>query len=78
MIELNWGHPMTLVLSSEGDTKKITTIEQAHYWLQRKWPVADRARDAALSQLEAAMECLVSVASARKAFHSAAETAGFS
>ncbi|OWU85356.1 hypothetical protein ATO6_08495 [Oceanicola sp. 22II-s10i] len=76
-MELDWGHSMTLVLSDAGDTKRITTIEQAHHWLKRKWPVADRARETALVQVEAAMECLVSVTSARKAFRLAADSAGF-
>lgn len=33
MMELNWGKPLTYVVSRDGDTKKFTTIEQARYWL---------------------------------------------
>lgn len=67
---------MTFVVSPDGGTKKITTIEQAKYWLRKNWPVADRDRDLALDQIDAAMHCLVTVGAARKAFFSAAETAG--
>jgi len=69
---------MKLVLSEQSETIRISTIEQARYWLKRKWPTADRTRDFALSQVEAAMECLISVTSARRAFLSAAKSAGFS
>lgn len=64
-------------MSPHGDIQKITTAEQAHYWLQEKWPVADHARDRALQQVEAAMDCMVSVGTARRAFISAAKSAGF-
>mgnify|MGYP000631003265 CR=1 FL=1 len=67
---------MTLVVSPQGDTQNITTIEQALYWLRKKWPVTDRNRDLALDYIDAAMHCLVTVGSARKSFLSAAETAG--
>lgn len=77
MIEIHWGEPLSFVVSPEGDVQKFTTIEQAHYWLRRKWPVADLAQDRALDQLDAAMNCLASVGSARRAFISAARTAGF-
>lgn len=77
MIEINWGHPMTVVVSPNGNTQKISTIEQACYWLRKKWPVSDRKRDFALDQIDAAMHCLVPVGTARKAFISAARTAGF-
>lgn len=40
MIEINWGKPMTFVVSPTGDTTKFTTIEQAYYWIREKWPVA--------------------------------------
>ena len=46
MIEINWGTPLTYVVSQDGDTKKFTTIEQARYWLRKKWPVADHHRPA--------------------------------
>lgn len=77
MIEINWGSPLTFVVSQDGDTKKFTTIEQAYYWLRKKWPVADHDRDRALEQVDAAMHCLATVTAARKAFISAAKTAGF-
>ena len=77
MIEVSWGTPLSLVVSPEGEVQKFTTIEQAVYWLRRKWPVADTARGRALEQLDAAMHCLVSVGSARRAFLAAARTAGF-
>lgn len=77
MMEIHWGQPLSFVTSPEGEIQKFSTIEQARYWLRSKWPVSDEARDRALEQLEAAMHCLVSVGSARRAFISAARTAGF-
>lgn len=77
LIEINWGKPLSFVMSPHGDIQKITTAEQAQYWLQKKWPVADHARDRALQQVEAAMDCMASVGTARRAFISAAKTAGF-
>ncbi|MBV0893478.1 DUF982 domain-containing protein [Paracoccus sp. Z118] len=77
MIEINWGKPLSFVVSPEGDVQKFTTAEQARYWLRKKWPVADSARDRALHRVEAAMECLAPVGAARRAFISAAKTAGF-
>lgn len=68
---------MTFVLSPEGGTQKFTTIEQAYYWLRKKWPVADHNRDLALYQIDAAMHCLTPVGAARQAFVLAAKTAGF-
>lgn len=68
---------MTFVVSPEGDTQKISTIEQASYWLRKKWPVTDHNRDLALEQIDAAMHCLVTVRDARRAFLSAARSAGF-
>lgn len=68
---------MTLVVSPHGDTQKITTIEQALFWLRKKWPVADPNRDLAIDYVDAAMHCLVSVGAARKAFLAAAKSAGF-
>lgn len=76
MIDINWGNPTTLVVSSQGHTQKITTIEQAFYWLRKKWPVTDHNRDIALDYIDAAMNCLVTVGTARKAFLSAAKSAG--
>lgn len=77
MIEINWGKPLSFVISPDGDIQEFTTAEQAHYWLRKRWPVADTARDRALHQIRAAMDCMVSVGSARRAFISAAKTAGF-
>ncbi|WP_234450840.1 MULTISPECIES: DUF982 domain-containing protein [unclassified Paracoccus (in: a-proteobacteria)] len=77
MIEINWGKPLSFVMSPHGDIQDITTAEQAQYWLLKKWPVADHARDRALHQVEAAMDCMASVGTARRAFISAARTAGF-
>ena len=68
---------MSLVISPEGDVQRFSTIEQAQYWLRKKWPVADEARHNALGRLEAAMDCLGSVGEARTAFLRAARTAGF-
>lgn len=76
-MEINWGNPMTFVVSPEGKTKKFTTIEQACYWLREKWPVADQKRDFALAQIDAAMNCLVTVRAARNSFLMAAKSAGF-
>lgn len=77
LIEINWGKPLSFVISPAGDIQEITTAEQARHWLRKKWPVADQARDRALHQVEAAMDCLASVGTARRAFISAARTAGF-
>ncbi|CUI00463.1 DUF982 domain-containing protein [Leisingera aquaemixtae] len=68
---------MTIFLPSEGRTRKITTIEQAHFWLQKAWPVSDRNRDVAIEKIDAAMDCLAPVGAARDAFLSAVNTAGF-
>lgn len=68
---------MSIFLPSEGRVRKISTIEQAHYWLQKAWPVSDRNRDIAVEQINAAMECLVPVSAAREAFLEAVGTAGF-
>jgi hypothetical protein len=77
MIETHWGDPITLVFSPEGDTQKFSTIEQASYWLRKKWPVSNQDRNFALAQIDAAMHCLAPVGAARKAFISAAKSAGF-
>lgn len=36
MIEINWGDPITLVVSPRGATKNFSTIEQAQYWLRKR------------------------------------------
>lgn len=77
MMEINWGSPLTFVVSQDGDTQKFTTIEQVFYWLRKKWPVANSDRDLAIEQVDAAMHCLTTVGAARKAFISAAKSAGF-
>lgn len=77
MIEINWGVPLTMHCADGKEIKRISTIEQAQYWLQAKWPVASGERDRALRQIDAAMNCLIPVGAARAAFLSAAATAGF-
>jgi hypothetical protein len=77
LIDISWGTPITLIVSPDGDTQKFSTIEQAFYWLRRKWPVSDRNRDVALDQIDATMNCMATVGSARRAFISAAMSAGF-
>ena len=76
MIEINWGQPLTIV-TTEGDTVKISTIEQAKYWLRKRWPVADDARHSAVAAIQSAMECMLPVQAARHAFVHAAQSAGF-
>lgn len=77
MIEINWGRPLSFVMSPEGDVQTFSTIEQARHWLLRKWPIADDARLIALQQVDAAMNCLAPVGVARRAFAAAAKSAGF-
>lgn len=77
MIEINWGEPLSFIISPEGEVQKFSTIEQAAYWLRKKWPIADDARDNALRQIDAAMCCLGGIGTARRAFVSAARSAGF-
>lgn len=77
MIEIQWGSPLSFVISPDGDTQKFSTIEQAAYWLRKKWPVRDEARVTALAHVEAAMDCVGSVGTARRAFVTAARSAGF-
>lgn len=77
MIEISWGKPLHLVVTQDGDSQKISTIEQAKYWLRRRWPVADEARQRALASIDAAMDCLLPVQLARRAFEDAATTAGY-
>ncbi|WP_295080118.1 DUF982 domain-containing protein [Tabrizicola sp.] len=57
--------------------QKFSTIEQVKYWLLKQSPVADEARSKALKQVEAAMNCIVPVGVARRAFAAAARSAGF-
>lgn len=75
LIEIYWGKSLSLVLR-DGTTKNISTLEQARHWLRRRWPAEDRSRNLALRQIDAAMECLVPVAAARRAFVAAARAAG--
>lgn len=77
LIELHWGSPLTLVVTPDGTTQTFSTIEQAAYWLRRRWPVADTARDRALDRIDAAQHCMVSPGTARRAFLHAARSAGF-
>lgn len=77
MIEIYWGNPLSFVTSPDGAVQKFSTIEQAQYWLRSKWPVADDARHRALNEIDRAMQCLSSVGKARRAFISAARSAGF-
>lgn len=77
MIEIHWGEPLSFVISPEGDVQTFSTPEQARHWLRRKWPVADVARDRAMDRLQAAMDCMASIGTARRAFIAAARTAGF-
>ena len=73
LIEIHWGEPLSFILSPKGDVQKFSTIEQARYWLRNRWPVSDDARRRALVQVEAAMDCLTPIATARRAFIAAAQ-----
>lgn len=77
MMEVTWGEAFALTDPRGHNIARVSTIETAHYWLNRRWPVADRARETALTRIEAAMECLGSVDEARRAFFDAARSAGF-
>lgn len=77
MIEISWGQPLTLIVTESGDTLKISTIEQAQFWLRKHWPVADAARQRAIHAIESAMDCMLPVQNARQAFQAAADTAGY-
>jgi len=77
MIEIFWGPTLVLTDAETGKQESFGTIEKAHHWLDRKWPVSDRASEVALTQVEAAMECMATVQEARSAFKGAAFTAGF-
>lgn len=46
---------MTFVRPPAGGIQKLTTIEQASYWLRNKWPVADPDREFAIEQIDAAV-----------------------
>jgi len=76
-MEIQWGQPVALITPQDGDIERFSTIEHVRYWLRRKWPVADTARQTALVHVEAAMECMCPVEDARRAFLSAAVSAGF-
>ena len=77
LIEIQWGEPLSFVTSPAGDVQTFSTLEQARYWLRRRWPVSDEARGRALDRIEAAMDCVASVGTARRAFISAAKSPGF-
>ncbi|MEI4473594.1 DUF982 domain-containing protein [Frigidibacter sp. MR17.24] len=77
MMEVQWGVPVTLRQPQDGAIERFSTIEKARYWLRRKWPVADGARQVALARVETAMACLGPVEDARRAFCLAALSAGF-
>jgi len=76
LIEINWGTPLSLV-SPRGDEESFSTFEKARYWLRRKWPVSDSAREHALNEVEAALDCLAPADVARVAFVAAAISAGY-
>jgi len=77
MMEINWGPPLSFVVSPEGDVQRFSTIEQVRYWLRQRWPVSDGMQATALKKIEAAMDCIGSVGAARRAFIAAARSAGF-
>jgi len=77
LIETHWGKPLSFVVSPKGDVQTFSTIEQARYWLKKKWPVSDAAQRRALDRLEAAMDCMAPAGTARRAFIAAARSAGF-
>ena len=77
MIEIHWGDPISFIIPPTGEVQKFSTIEQARYWLDRKWPITDRAQGRALRSIDAAMACMAPVGVARQSFVAAAESAGF-
>lgn len=77
MIEVQWGIPISLRQTQNGEIERFSTIEKVRYWLRRKWPTADGARQIALNKVDSAMECMSSVEEARRAFCAAALSAGF-
>ena len=77
MIETNWGNPVTFTEGPDGDIRKITTVEQAHWRLTKRWPLASCSKRIEAAKLtRAAMECIASPQVARQAFVEAAERAG--
>ncbi len=76
MIEIYWGEPVSLI-SPDGEEQRFSTFETARYWLRRKWPGSDVASRHTLTQVEAAMDCLIPASVARKSFVDAALDAGF-
>ncbi|WP_406737131.1 DUF982 domain-containing protein [Thioclava sp. GXIMD4215] len=68
---------MALITPHDGAVERFSTIEKARYWLKCKWPAADAARELALTKIDAAMDCLIPVEEARRAFLLAATSAGF-
>jgi hypothetical protein len=77
MMEIQWGEPVALLLPQDGEIQRFSTIEKVRYWLRRKWPVSDAARQVALNKVESAMDCMSPVEDARHAFLAAALSAGF-
>ena len=77
MIEIDWGKPLHFVVTETGDIQTFSSLEQARHWLRRKWPVADDNRARALARIDEARHCVSSVGTARRAFVSAARSAGF-
>lgn len=76
LIEIYWGEPVSLI-SPDGEEQRFSTFETARYWLRRKWPISDDASQHTLTQVEAAMDCLIPASVARKSFVEAALKAGF-
>ena len=77
VMEINWGQPLHFVVSPDGSVQSFSTVEQVRYWLRNRWPIADDARQTALSRIQDAMDCICSVGTARRAFIAAARSAGF-
>ncbi|WP_084514001.1 DUF982 domain-containing protein [Salipiger mucosus] len=77
MMEIQWGEPVHLLTSQNGEVERFGTIEKARYWLRRRWPVSDGARHTAIAKVESAMDCMSPVEDARRAFMFAALSAGF-
>ncbi|MAU43861.1 DUF982 domain-containing protein [Salipiger sp. HF18] len=77
MMEIQWGQPVVLMTSQNGDTEHFSTIEKVRYWLRRRWPISDGERQVALTKVESAMDCMSPVEDARRAFLVAARSAGF-
>ncbi|MBN7786349.1 DUF982 domain-containing protein [Ponticoccus litoralis] len=77
MMEIQWGAPVALHQPQNGTIEQFSTIEKVRYWLRRKWPVTDAARQTALTRIDEAMDCMRPVEDARHAFLVAALSAGF-